>query len=181
MALIGFFGCPSSGKTTIAANLFSHYKETGLSAEYIPEAARSYIAKAKTERTPWYMNEEDHIRIALEQYSQEYNFVNTVDKQTILLTDGSIFNSILYTGKEDSERLAKGHYDCLFFCDPVRPLSSDSIRLHSFEESLQIHERAIQMMEQYGSDLPLVKLVGSLPYRVQTAKTAVLEALQRLA
>lgn len=45
MIKIGLLGGPSAGKTTLAAKIFTEFKERGLKTELISEFARNYINK----------------------------------------------------------------------------------------------------------------------------------------
>lgn len=182
MPLIGFFGCPSSGKTTVSAKLFSKYKESSTPCEFITESARTYIALTRIQRgSGWKFTDEDHEHILEDQIKLEEYYVENTNPSCILLTDGSVLNSFLYMSEPDWDvgvDLSLGHYDRIFVCDPIPPPIHDDLRIHTYEESLIVHQKVLEIEEKYRDILPFVHLSGNLMYRMQVAQMEILEAIQ---
>lgn len=185
--LIGFAGAPCSGKTTLAAKLFVHLLEMGIPCEFISEAAKDKIVEKRlicgelVELTP-----RDNLDVYLLQEKKEKTYVNGCPSEIAIVSDGSIVNSLLYPietlNSEEHKKLesfilteAKKLYDVLFLCSPVpHPTTFEHPnRLHNYEESLEKHERLLQLVEEY--EVPHILLGGPIEIRRTTALSAVLE------
>lgn len=186
-------GAPCSGKTTVAAKLFAELKDLGLPTDYVAEQARFYIANKRffqrkgaeyfidPEKVD--LSNEDQLAIARQQFRHE---LIMSDPRTILITDSSVLNSLLYMGEdfrksEDVQSLAKAaaaRYDILFICHPVqRPDGVDPNRIHDEEFSLKIHDSMDTVINPLIWDLPSQgkHLVGPSRVRLQDALSVTLE------
>jgi len=143
---IGFIGSPYSGKTTTAAMLFARLKREGVSAEYMPEYARSVIRTIKN-ATGLDPDEHDQMAIMWGQREGEDSHVRGTDYDHIVITDGSTVNSLFYMppdfvkmkGESSSPMVQANRYDLLFYCEPVfSDRSSDQGRIHDkgFSEAM---------------------------------------------
>src|SRR5260370_9265394 len=103
--LVNFVGSPASGKTTAAAMLFAALKERGLAAEFVTEVARTYIARKKLWLALENMEmpilyDDDQFEIMHEQWHIEYKMVITGGRDSLIISDGSPLNSLLYMTPE---------------------------------------------------------------------------------
>lgn len=187
--LVGFIGSPCSGKTTVASKLFAELKDMGLPTDYVVEQARFYIANKRfTQRQNGANNaitlsDDDQLAIARQQFRHE---IVMADPQTILLTDSSVLNSLLYMSPEfrlteevqSLARAAAARYDILFICHPVkRPDGVDPNRIHDEQFSLKIHESMDTVINPLIWDLPspIKHLVGPSRTRLQDAMSVTLD------
>lgn len=200
--LVGFLGVPCSGKTTTAARLFASLKEGGVPSELVVEEARKYIAERKqaiklfggvrhNRVLKLELDNTDQIEIMDRQMRAESLMKDACGAQAAVVSDSSYINTLLYMKRSDEvsdERHsaglqaifdeAKNHYDLLFLCEPVRPsVMTDPNRIHSFEESVELHKALLHMVETYGNGLPVVRLMGDPSVRFSTAHAAVLAKL----
>lgn len=182
--LVGFIGCPSSGKTTTAAKVFAELKDRGVVTEFIPEQARWYIAeKRNLYQVPSDLNvfltDSDQRTIAYNQSMAETNLLLAC-QDTVVITDASSYCAGLYMsakGLEDYTDWLKdtaNHYDILFYTAPVtRPLTRDVNRVHDEAYSLRLDSEIPAYLESMG--LKAVTLTGNSQERTQTALVHILE------
>ena len=170
MSMIGFIGPPCSGKSTCAANLFSHLKDDGYPAEFLPEAARTYIVNKRVENMK--LNHADgpllpidQLKIFLMAAHNEHIFIKGSPK-SLTVTDSASFLAFLYLPVESRNlqefTIAKNiskKFDLLFRCHPVIPSSqiADSNRKHSFDESLILDTYLDNLIRDL--DIPTSKIV----------------------
>lgn len=149
--LIGFVGCPSSGKTTTAAMLFADLKLGGQASEFVPEQARIYIAEKKNEagflRVEFKgLGDRDQVEIISRQNNLESLLKRNSAPDTIIVADTATLNTLLYMSPETRQlpevreivTRSMARYDLLFYCSPVlwRAPEKDSLRIHDQEQSL---------------------------------------------
>ena len=175
--LVGFIGAPISGKTTIAAKMFTALKEQGNPAELIVEEARHYIARlrytqnlAPTDKVV--LTDDDQLRIAGAQKEIEEVMKHGCGFDTIIVSDSSIFNASLYLSNGFLDhpdrpffKSLKGHYDLLFYCHPipVKTLPDDPNRIHDLDAIVKIQLRSLKLFNILrGLDIKVVELLGSL-------------------
>jgi nicotinamide riboside kinase len=146
--LIGFLGIPSSGKTTLAAMTFVELKRMGVSAEFVVEIARSYIAlKRQQGQDNVVLLDEDQAQIMRQQAAAE-RLMN--DKRVIVVSDSSPLNSLLYLtdgafeasiNSQEVAGLCLG-YDMVVVCrEPNGPIVKDLNRVHGEESRRSLTER----------------------------------------
>lgn len=150
--LVSVVGSPSSGKTTTAAKVFAWLKDQGALAEFITEQARLYIAEKKfSEATDKIiLTDEDQIQIMERQLRVEELMKLSVSKETIIVSDSSSFNSLMYMSPIALESLevkeltlkAQSIYDKIFYADPLDSfVSGDSNRITDENFSQEFHAR----------------------------------------
>lgn len=158
--LIGFIGCPNSGKTTTAAQVFADLKQLGISSEFLPEQARYHIAKKRwseslspSQSVP--LQDEDQEKILDQQAKTESIFKKACGQDVILLTDTCTYNSLLYMSPEcqDNEIRKRNwnycKYDLLFYSKPIPYETNllDPNRVHSETEALKIDSRIPELIK----------------------------------
>ncbi len=174
--LVNFIGSPASGKTTTAAMLFATLKERGLAVEFITEVARYYIAERKfflalenLEMPVLY--DLDQCKIMDRQYRTEYTMVINGGRDSLIISDGSPLNSLLYMTPEfrqnpliqdlveRTKRLMEGPCglpkSLTFICAPVDRDRNipDPNRAHDLEQIKKIDSQLIDVMNQTGLGL----------------------------
>src|ERR1700677_2459612 len=106
--LVNFVGSPSSGKTSSAALLFSELKDLGFPCEFITEFARIYIAKKRynDSQTKVVLSDLDQSEIFKNQFELE-NIMLGSSNDPLILTDSSVWNSVLYMTPDFREEFKK--------------------------------------------------------------------------
>lgn len=173
--IIGFVGIPASGKTTIAIKLFCFLKENGANCEIITEEARRFIANYRVSNK---LKPEDHIslkdsdqiEIFNKQRAQETLMKQACPKETIIISDSSIYNAYIYTSNPTFELVRATnawnvkHYDLIFFCHPIiniKNLQHDSNRIHELEQFEALNQRALSILELIRPHNNVVQLFGT--------------------
>jgi len=165
--LINFVGSPASGKTTTAAMLFAKLKEYGLSAEFVGEEARRYIVIRKFSKRAFRENpiltDIDQANIMENQADIEDMMVLGTSPDTVIISDGSPLNALLYMTPEfrrENHRV-KAFLNMTrtlmtksltFVCEPLKSHRDvrDSNRIHNLEQILKIDEQLIPVMNETG-------------------------------
>jgi len=177
--LVGFIGCPSSGKTTTAALVFAELKELGFAAEFIPEQARLVIARkrvslGKLPNESLDLDIHDQEEILLRQREAETLMTTSTGRTVVCITDSSIYNTFLYGASLDSVRVYP--YDLLFYSAPVEMAKArDPNRVHDRKQSLAVNEKIPKMIQTLG--LEPITLVGSSADRKRKVVISILEYL----
>jgi hypothetical protein len=160
--LIGFIGCPCSGKTTTAAKTFADLKDMGIASEFIPEQARLYIAERRVKEglrpeDPLFLADEDQKLILVRQIEYEDTLIKACGPQVKIIADSSVLNTLLYMGPEARAEVTPlvrdvlTRYDLLFYCGPVKPpLSLDPNRIHDEKASLEIDRMIPVLLKDFG-------------------------------
>lgn len=190
--IISFIGCPRSGKTTTASRVFSNLKDAGFNAEFIPEQARLFIAQKRVEQnlTPEQnvsLSDEDQVKIMYKQYDLEELMNKACGEQTLIVSDSSPLNSILYMSEnklqttyvQNSINSFLSRKTIYFYAQPVKWIGgSDPNRVHSQEQSLQIDQKIRSMVltlpelkEKY------IELFGSAEERARIATSYILDKI----
>ncbi len=178
--LLQFLGCPSSGKTTIAAGVFFQLKKHGFNSEFITEQARSYIVKKKalsTDKAGLRLGGYDQLQIFNLQKELEDNFFKSIQNQDgIIVADSSCINTLLYLSDKEIEEaglisILKDRFSRMeakfFYCSPVLLKgSTDPNRLHSQEESKKLDERMQEILKKHFPEFKICNLNGDLNSRV---------------
>ena len=195
--LIGFIGCPCSGKTTTGALLFAKLKEAGFVAEFLPEQARNYIAhlhyhniQSGSSDTQIVLTDQDQINIMMQQFSLEKRFKVVCQSDSAIIADSSSVNALFYMSNEARKSATtqllcetitkRKHYDVIFRCSPIyeKTISNDKNRIHSQDQSLAIDAQISQVLDDYFLDsFPVVLLEGSIKQRASQAIGVVLSRL----
>jgi thymidylate kinase len=187
---VRFVGCPNSGKTTVATYAFAKLKEANLPVEFIPEAARLYIAWKRVQNKlqptdKLEMNDNDQFSILDQQARIERIMSKACGKEVIIISDAWSLSSILYlsesirknpTGAQLKAILREHEVpeqdDLVFYCAPVpRSTALDPNRVHSEEEALAIDRLIPEMLKEYA---PNVKVIYLEPSTTEIRTTTVL-------
>lgn len=181
---ISFIGSAASGKTTIAAMIFSKFKSMGITAEFITEQARLYIAEKKLENnnTKITLTDDDQVNIMSRQLKNDLVMSSSLNNRLgIVITDTSPLNSVLYMSDNYIERpqvldminKTINNTDILFYCSIVTNnfSYSDPNRIHSVEESIAIDKRIPHILKTYAINVTpkIIYLGGDLQERCQKA------------
>jgi len=186
---VGFIGAPLSGKTTIATSVFSHFKRLGLATELVVEQARQYIAEKKVANLKKIvtLDDTDQDRIFTRQQTMERTMKKACDPLTIIISDSSLLNTLMYLSANLRESLEEvmfeeivSGYDLLLYCTPVEELGHvqvDSNRIHSLKEIaiLQVQSDRLLNKVKISEATTIRELVGDLDLRIKDASTYVLE------
>lgn len=185
--LVSFIGCPCSGKTTTAAMTFAMLKEKGLTAEFIAEQARLYIAEKKYMAKDHVitLDDDDQLQIMKHQLHVEKVMAASAASDSIVVCDSSSLNSLLYMSEAGRERPevkemveAATHYDLVFYCPPVaKPVNPDPNRVHDYNASLQINEILPRVLKQHAPTLQLIPVTGDVEARYRLVFAAILDKL----
>lgn len=185
--LIGFIGSPASGKSTIACSIFSQLKLSSTNSELILEEARKYISSYRRSNnllpnSPITLTDQDQTEIAKRQLNIEKDFKHSCGPNTIIISDSSVFNSLLYMSDELVKEKGlesyflnqlKDHYDLLFYCHSVDQeyLPTDSNRIHSKDEFKKIEEKAERIIKQVQdkTNSQVVHLLNDADMRIKEA------------
>lgn len=186
--LIGFVGCPASGKTTLSSRVFAELKSMSMTSEYIPEQARFYIAEKRYESNQGrgskvVLADYDHFSIMSRQQILEKRMLLSTSEGAVVVSDGCTLNSLLYMSDEARSRPGvrelveecKSMYDILFYTSPVRFGRVDNNRIHSEQESLSLDSKILPLLKELG--LGCIKLNGDHDTRYREAIQTVLKRL----
>lgn len=171
--LVAFLGPPMSGKTTVAAAVYSQLKQNGLPAEFISERARWYIAKLKYQnRLALPLTDFDQASIMVSQDEAEA-IMTTTSPDSIVVADSCTLNSIFYMTRQSIGQISNSAMrrysdskNLLYFAQVIPDMGStiDTNRVHTIEESRTL---SIKMKEYVDSCIFNIKpLAGTLDMRV---------------
>jgi len=96
--VINFYGGPSAGKSTMAAQLFGHMKAQRLNVEYVPEFAKDLTWKKSN-------SIDDQLYITGNQHHSLYTLLGQVD---YIITDSPLLLSLHYMKQGWSKLRTKG-------------------------------------------------------------------------
>lgn len=181
--LIGFIGCPKSGKTSVAIRVFDSLKTSGDSCELLTEEARKYFVEKKYDNpSDPSITDNDQIQIFKRQLSTEIKYLKTLNKTTTIISDSSPLNTLWYltpkARKENFEFLRESLKDYLtykpliFKCEqtPGR-FSKDEGRIHDERQSNEVHLAIPSILKEFDIPIPKYVLEGSLNTRVNKVLT----------
>ena len=160
--LVTILGSPCSGKTTAAALAFHILKTQGAVAEFITEQARWYIAQKRVKDKIQHfetmtLSDEDQLSIMEQQLEHELTMKLACDPETIVLSDSSALNSLLYMSSEfkNSESVKRltdkaiQNYDSIYYAKPLQHFPyGDSNRVHDKDFALSFDQRLPQLIEE---------------------------------
>lgn len=193
--LIDFIGCPRSGKTTTAARVFANLKEAGFPCEYVPEQARLHIAllRIKNNLKPeesLTLTDIDQDDIMYKQNGLLYTMTKACGDSSIIITDTSPLNSLLYMTEEfratETPQAQIKTYLKLFpnrltfFAKPVPWVGGlDPNRVHSEEQSKAINDSIPNVIFPLLTEEPTV-LIGDTDMRWRQATSEVLKRIMNV-
>jgi len=182
--LIRFIGSPGSGKTTVAAKVFAHLKETSWACDFVTEYARHHIAKIKFyhPQNPVLLTDEDQCEIMSQQNLLDRVFSESCGPNCIIITDTCPLNALFYMSKEyRSEALVKietkrctDKPSLYFYSPPIKELSvSDPNRVHSKEISMEVDKQIPQILAEFAPEIKVHPLVGTADQRMTQVLTQI--------
>ncbi len=188
--LVGFIGVPYSGKTTTAAMLFSSLKEGGIVSEFLPEAARLYIAEQRYDNRTSDMDDKvvlldrDQKEILERQYTSEVVMKTACGDEAVIVTDSNILNTLLYMsnrcaanpGVVSLVKAGINQYDLMFVCGTLpRDQVNDPNRIHTAGQSIALAEKLTYILEEYDLKDRVIFLEGDIASRFKMASRSVLQ------
>jgi hypothetical protein len=185
--LVTFIGSPCSGKTTVAALIFSALKDGGVPTEFLPEQARLYIAERRAVTThPIHLTDVDQMLIMKKQLDAEALMLKACGPEVVLVTDSSPLNSLLYMNtwarNEPAVREAifshRQHRPLAFYVNTVSPgFGADPNRIHDMKTSKAIDSELPDLMAAEAPWLNYVHLVGDSRHRTDVALSMIFTQL----
>ena len=162
---IAMFGPESTGKTTLAQQLATHFE-----TQFVPEFARNYLQE-KFNKTKESCQPEDLLPIAIGQTKSENDGLNTANKflfcDTNLLVT-KVYSEIYFKFCDPIlEKAAKKHqYDLFFLTDIDLPWQKDDLR-----DSEKVRNKSFEVFENalIDNQKPYIKLSGNPDNRLQKA------------
>ena len=164
--LVNMFGAPSSGKSTIAANVFARLKTDGIPAEFISERAREVIAKFKFKKIKT-MSDEMQLEILEAQYHAETYFKHSTDYPVI--ADSSTLLTLAYGTESFFQRYGDrvqqlvsnivSEMDVVFYLPLRDSVQDDPNRIHNYEQCLEVDSKIRNILNTYLKDQPHIKIV----------------------
>ena len=184
-------GAPSSGKTTNAALVFSELKHQGVIAEFVPEAARMYIARKR--RYDWHADKSlcltdlDQELIMQQQFQDQMIMGKAVGKYGVMISDASPLSCLGYMTAPtlDEERIRQWAEatvkitDLLLFAHFIDGEydTSDSNRIHSAKEARAVHDLIPALLARFAPGVPVIELRGDSLARKGTTLRAIYDRL----
>lgn len=166
MKKINLYGCPSSGKTTLASKIFAKMKELRYDIAYVQEYSKDLVYQGIDMR---FLDEKDRIFILAEQLRRE----SILKKVEYMVTDSPLILTAYY--HQDPNK----NEDWSYVQDIVkRQLKDDELhfwlniiedfeevgRSHSKDESLKIQEELKSYLHSF--NIELIELPNGLDERV---------------
>lgn len=186
--LIGFIGCPKSGKTSIAIRVFDSIKTSGESCELITEQARLFFVKRKLRNPTTPIDDSDQMCIFDEQVSIEIDYLKALSQETTIVSDSSPLNTLWYLSPEGRkkyrteiiEKLGEWmlYKPLIFHCTPTPGgYGRDENRIHSQSQSEEVNRNIPSILNEFGIPFPKNSLDGPL---VNRTNEALLEFYERV-
>lgn len=192
---VRFIGCPSSGKTTVATLAFSRLKESGMAAEFLPEAARIYIANKRVKRglkptDKLELNDADQFAILEQQAQLENLMMEACGREVIIVSDAWSMCSLLYmqdaTLADPRLNILLNDYclpcrgDLVMYCAPVpHPSALDPNRVHNEAQAFEIDKKIPAMLSRFAPGVKVVALDPSTPdHRANLVIAAIFDHLR---
>ncbi len=145
--LIGFYGPPCSGKTTLAHSVFAALKRMGYNGEFVSEYARTHIAQFKEIIEKKGMNDTDQNMIM----ENQKNFEEVYGKEALVVTDTSTACTCFYSEKlyhvSTIEKEIK-RYDILFVTSLIEEAltGKDENRVHDLDQCRELNENMFNVL-----------------------------------
>ena len=160
MVKINLYGAPSSGKSTLAGQIFAELKGNNKNVVFVQEYAKELVYQGVDMRT---LKEADRVFILGEQLRRESIFEGQVD---YLVTDSPLLLTAFYhqdpEGKEDwsyGRDIALRHLtnkEFHFWLEPTENFEKEG-RSHSKNESLLINYNLKKYLEDMKINLHIIK------------------------
>lgn len=161
-------------------------------AEFIPEAARIYIAKVRRQRklppfAPLHLSDDDQYFIMKSQLDAEDLMWESCAGNVLIVSDTSPLNTLLYMS--EGERLTprvrqlvrrallgrgSAFYCPLFLLPRITP---DPNRIHDYGESIKLDESIGSVLARHAPEVKLIRLTGDSEERSSAAVEQILSQL----
>lgn len=188
---LAFVGSPSSGKTTLAAEIFSSLKRTGRSCEFLPEFARFLIAKRKFEAQSHKitLSYEDQMEILQGHALWERQFRYSCNNRSILISDiwssmALVYMELLRDNAEAQAPILSADQlpptpDYVFWCRlPLSALNDkDPNRVHDYKAITDVDELLPDVLQCYYPQLNLIEVTGNPTERARTVMSIISEKI----
>lgn len=145
--LIGFYGPPCSGKTTLAHSVFAALKRMGFPGEFVSEYARTYIAQNKERIKKDGMDNEDQLNILSRQKELEELYGN----KSLVVTDTStactcFYSDDLYYVHTIESEIQR--YDIIFVTSLIEEAltGKDGNRVHNLDQCRELNENMFNVL-----------------------------------
>jgi nicotinamide riboside kinase len=186
--LINIVGTCHSGKTTLAAKLFTKLKEDGFETEFISEQAKTHIVNVRRRDNlsvgqKIYLDDVDQLEIMKKQVYIEETFVKFSSKYAFIVSDSSPVNTLLYMSPEcrntkDVQLYIQRNIDLkpLVFYVKKTPgvYHKDSNRIHDEEFSAKAELELPKLLVEFAPELDIHFLQGGIKDKYTKALTTVL-------
>lgn len=175
--IINLVAGPGSGKTTIAANLFSIMKIEGFNIEYVQEVAKRYVWLGDFET----LNNQYYI--SREQYKLFKSMNNVID---YIVTDGSLLHGLWYnrynqdnlSNVEKTENAILDWYyefdNIVFFLDRNDIRYEEAGRIQTEDEAKQIDRELKDILDEFSIEhIDIRSNISSIPQIIDYVKNYV--------
>lgn len=188
--LINFIGSPHSGKTTLAARLFDHFKTNDLACEFLTERARHYIVEKRIRERlkpgqKVFLNDEDQLQIIKQQLQVEGSYFHTCPQETCIISDSSPLNTLWYLSEEARKRPEISKYvkaslsmNPLVFWTPYIPGGNrlDINRIHDPRFCEDVETKIPTILKEFAPDLQVIDVHGTATDRYHQVLNRILKA-----
>ena len=176
MIVIDIYGSPSSGKSTLAAFVFSQLKMHGIRCELVTEVAKDFV---------WDENSKALANQAYVFGSQFYRLTRIEGSVDVAVVDSPLLLNILYN---HNSRLGSSFYkmvsevsksfDCLSYFLPVveNRLYDDAGRIHNEETSKKLSDQILILLSNYNVNC---KILGHDENSMMSVVDDVMNALNK--
>lgn len=154
MRVINIFGGPGAGKTTLAMSVFTSLNMQQKKIEYVDE-----YAKELTWNQSFKLMENQRIIFA----NQHQKFYRLRDALEIVVTDAPLFNSIVYSGKDEDNKTFHADvfhefnkYQNLNFFLKRETTYQTHGRTQKLEDAMKVDEEVLRCLEYF--NVPYVSL-----------------------
>jgi len=171
------FGPESTGKTTLAKDLATHY-----STEWVPEYAREFLQE-KWDKSKQICELEDLLPIAIGQMRSENEISEKANMLLICDTDlleTKVYSEIYFDDYCDPEletAALSNHYDLYLLTSIDVPWEKDDLRDRPFDRGV-IFDKFKAALEKYARNFVILK--GDRTTRLQQAITEIDQYLNRI-
>jgi hypothetical protein len=153
--VVNLFGGPGTGKSTIAAGIFSELKWQGVEAELVTEFAKDLVWAGHIDSL------QNQLRVSGEQLERVRRLIGKVE---VVVTDSPILLGVYYgdsLGDDYKRSIVKYHevFDNLnYFLQRTKPYHKNG-RLQSEDEAKQVDESLLKILTTY--NIPYKTMLGT--------------------